>query len=128
MAIYLLDTSVIFDALNGKRRRAELLGDLLQRGHLLACCPINVIEIYAGLRPGEERLTEALLESLKYYPIIFPIARLAGLMKRDYAKKGTTLSTTHVTIAAVAIHYGLELMTDNRKHYPMRELALYPLP
>jgi len=127
MATYLLDTSVIIDTINGKRHREELLTELLEQGHLLACCPINVTEIYAGLRPSEELRTQELLESLKYYPISWPVARLAGLLKRDYGKKGITLATTDVTIAAVALHHKITLITDNLKHYPMKELSLYPL-
>jgi predicted nucleic acid-binding protein len=103
MAIYLLDTSVIIDTINGKRHRDQLLKELLYQGHLLACCAINVIEVYAGLRSHEEPHTSELLQSLQYYPITWPVARLAGLLKRDYSRKGVTLAATDVTIAAVAI-------------------------
>ena len=128
MATYLLDTSVIIDALNGKRGRDLLFKELLQQGHLLACCSINVTEVYAGLRPHEEPRTRELLESLQYFPIVWPVARLAGVLKRDYARKGITLATTDATIAAVALHHQLTLITDNLKHYPMKELSIYPLP
>ena len=128
MATYLLDTSIIVDALNGKRNRSQLLGELLQHGHLLACCAINVTEVYAGLRAHEETRTRELLESLQYYPVDWSVARLAGLLKRDYTRKGITLAATDVTIAAVALHYQLTLITDNLKHYPMKELRRYPLP
>ena len=128
MATYLLDTSVIIDALNGKRNRDRLCKDLLQQGHLLACCSINVTEVYAGLRRSEEEPTRELLESLQYFSIIWPVARLAGLLKRDYGRKGITLATTDVTIAATAIYHQLVLITDNLKHYPMRELSIYPPP
>jgi tRNA(fMet)-specific endonuclease VapC len=128
MATYLLDTSVIIDALNGKRKRDQILQELLLQGHLLACCPINVTEVYAGLRQHEEMRTRELLESLQYFPIGWPVARLAGLLKRDYAQKGVTLATTDVTVAAVAIHHQLTLITDNLKHYPMKELSVYPSP
>ena len=128
MAIYLLDTSVIIDIINGKRNRDQLLKKLLHQGHLLACCAINVTEVYAGLRSQEETRTSELLQSLQYYPIIWPVARLAGLLKRDCARKGATLAATDVTIAAVAIFHQLTLITDNVKHYPMKELNLYPLP
>jgi predicted nucleic acid-binding protein len=127
MATYLLDTSIIIDALNGKHRRALLLKELLQQGHLLACCSINVTEVYAGLREHEETRTWELLESLQYFAIDWPVARMAGLLKRDYSRKGVTLATTDVTIAAVAIHHQLTLITDNLKHYPMKELRRYPL-
>jgi hypothetical protein len=127
MATYLLDTSVIIDALNGKRGGDQLFKELLRQGHLLACCSINVTEVYAGLRSHEETRTRELLESLQYFPISWPVARLAGLLKRDYGRKGITLTTTDATIAAVTLHYELTLITDNLKHYPMKELSLYPL-
>jgi predicted nucleic acid-binding protein len=128
MATFLLDTSVIIDTLNGKRNRSQLLKDLAQQGHLLACCSINVTEVYAGVRPPEELRTAELLQSLQFYPVTWPIARLAGLLRRDHARKGVSLATSDVTIATVAIHHQLTLITDNLKHYPMKELTLYPLP
>jgi len=127
MPTYLLDTSVIIDVLNDKQARRALLLDLLNQGHLLACCPINVSEIYAGLRPKEETATEEFLRSLQYFDITWPIARLAGLLKRDYSKKGKTLTISDATIAAVALHHKLTVITDNVRDFPMKELAIYPL-
>jgi predicted nucleic acid-binding protein len=128
VAIYLLDTSVIIDALNGKRGRREFLLGLVKQGHLLACCPINVTEVYAGMRQKEEAATEEFLRSLEYYHLTWPVARLAGLLKRDLARKGTTLTVADATIAAVALVHELTLMTDNVKDFPMKDLTLYPLP
>jgi len=68
MATYLLDTSVIIDILNKKRRRDHLLLELLEAGHSLACCPINITEVYAGMRPEEEKATERFLRTLNLYP------------------------------------------------------------
>jgi predicted nucleic acid-binding protein len=53
MAVILLDSSVIFDHLNGRHGRSEFLEQLIDQGHILACCPVNVTEVYAGLRPDE---------------------------------------------------------------------------
>jgi len=128
MATFLLDTCVIIDALNNKRGRPALLLDLVRSGHVLACCPINITEVYAGMRPKEEAATEGFLASLQHFPIAPPAARLAGEFKRDYARKGTTLNLGDVIIAAVAIHNALTLLTDNTKDFPMAELSLYPLP
>lgn len=125
---YLLDTSVIIDAINGKRNRSELLADLVMTGgHTLACCPINVTEVYAGMRPHEEAVTEKLLASLVLLTVTFSIARLAGLLKRDYGKKGKVLTVADATIAAVAIHHRIPLITDNVKDFPMNELLLHRL-
>jgi predicted nucleic acid-binding protein len=127
MTTYLLDTSIIIDLLNGKRNRDALLRSLLSQGDLLACCPVNISEVYAGIRPKEEASTEAFLQSLDYYEITWDVAKRAGLLKRDYSKKGQTLSLPDTTIAAVALEYNLTLITDNLKHYPMPQLKLYPL-
>ena len=128
MAVFLLDTTVIVDALNAKRGRNELLLQLLEQRHLLACCSINVTEVYAGMRPHETKPTEALLRSLKFYEVTWEIARRAGELKNQWAKKGHTLALPDVTISAVALAHGLTLVTDNRKHFPMPELEFFLLP
>ena len=51
MAVFLLDTTVIVDTLNGKKARYEFLDALLAQRNLLACCSINVTEVFAGVRP-----------------------------------------------------------------------------
>ena len=127
MSTYLLDTNVIIDILNDKKGRRALLLDLLNQGHVLACCPINVSEIYAGLRPKEETATEEFLRSLQYFDITWPIARQAGLLKRDYSQKGKTLTISDATIAAVALHHKVTLITANVRDFPMKELTIYPL-
>jgi tRNA(fMet)-specific endonuclease VapC len=128
MAIILLDTSVIFDHLNGRFGRTALLGQLIEQGHVLACCPVNITEVYAGLRPGEETKTEGFIDSLECLPVTPAIARQAGLLRRDWRAKGYTLSYTDVTIAAVALGNQAPLLTDNKKHFPMPDLQLVQLP
>ena len=128
MATILLDTSVIFDHLNGRFGRTEFLDQLIEQGHLLACCPVNITEVCAGLLPREETKTEAFLNSLECLPVTAAIAKQAGLLRRDWRQKGQTLSYTDVTIAAVALSHEVPLLTDNRKHFPMPELKLLPLP
>jgi predicted nucleic acid-binding protein len=49
-------------------------------------------------------------------------------LRRDWQKKGQTLSYTDVTIAAVALSNEVPLLTDNRKHFPSPKLQLFPLP
>jgi predicted nucleic acid-binding protein len=105
-----------------------MLIDLLQQGAMLACCSVVVSEVYAGLRPGEEQRTAELLESLLYYEVNYAVAKRAGLYKRDYGKRGSTLSLTDCTMAAVAVENHLTLITDNVRNFPMKELSLFPFP
>jgi predicted nucleic acid-binding protein len=128
MAIYLLDTNIIIDAINAEKNRNQALIRLAEAGNVLACCPVNIAEVYAGVRPKEEQLTAEVLHSLKLYPVTFDVAELAGRLKRDYVKKGKTLGLTYTLVAAVALHHGLQLITDNVKDFPMPDLSIYHLP
>ncbi len=128
MAVFLLDTTVIVDTINRKKGRDEFLDGLLVHRNLLACCSINVTEVYAGMSPHEAKITGELLRSLKFYDVTWEIAQLAGELQNRWRKKGHSLSLPDVTIAAVALARGLTLLTDNRKHFPMPELVFRPLP
>jgi predicted nucleic acid-binding protein len=128
MAIFLLDTSVIVDAINGKRARGQFPDGLLEQRNLLACCSINVTEVYAGMRAHEAKVTEALLRSLRFFEVTWEIARRAGEMKSEWTKKGQALALPDVTIVAVSLAHGLILVTDNRKHFPMPELQFLTMP
>jgi predicted nucleic acid-binding protein len=128
MAIYLLDTSVIIDALNRKRDRWQLLEALVESGETLACSAMTVMEIYAGLRPHESISTQAFLDGLEHYTVDRELGRYAGLLKNEWAKQGRTLSAPDVIVAATALIHKLVLMTDNRKDFPMPQLAMYSLP
>jgi predicted nucleic acid-binding protein len=124
----LLDTTVIIDAINNRNGRSKLLDKLIGLGILLACCPINVTEVYMGMRPNEAEKTQELLASLEFYPVTWEIAKYAGELYREWRQKGQTLALPDLTVAALAISNGLQLATDNPKDFPMPELRLYPLP
>ena len=125
---YLLDSSVLIDALNGRNGRPELLTQISQQDILLACCAVNVTEVYMGMRTTEETKTKKFLRSLEFYPVTWEIAQLAGDLFRQWRQKGLTLGLADVTIAAVALTHKLVLVTDNRKHFPMPELQILQLP
>ena len=128
MSVCLLDSGILIDVLNGKRGRAELLSRLVRDGAELACCPINVTEIYAGLRSGEEEKTERLLRSLRFYEITWEVAKLAGSLQLDWRQQGRTLALPDATLAAVALANNLVLVTNNVRDFPMPELTTYPAP
>ena len=125
---YLLDSSVLIDVLNDRNGRPQLLAQVSRQNILLACCAVNVTELYMGMRPGEEARSGKFLRSLEFYPITWEVAQVAGDLFRQWRQKGQTLGMADVTIAAVAIIHKLVLVTDNRKHFPMPDLLLMPAP
>ena len=80
------------------------------------------------MRPAEERATEDFLRSLEFYTFDWQSARMSGLLKRDYARRGITLSLPDTAIAAIALLNNLTLITDNVKDFPMKDLSLFQLP
>jgi predicted nucleic acid-binding protein len=124
----LLDTSVLIDVLRLRNRRREWLAQLVRDGHTLSTTTLNIAELYAGMRSGEEAKTEALLAGLETHELNGSDARFAGKLKSVWARKGRTLTLEDTIVAAIAIERGCALVTDNRKDFPMPEVQLYPLP
>jgi len=124
MIEYLLDSNVLIWQLRDQEETVELLARLSKRG-ILACSVMSIVEIQAGVRRGEEKKTNALLDSLKAYDVTPAIANLAGKFIRDYRAKGITLDFVDSTVAATAVIHNLTLLTYNIKHYPMPEVKLY---
>jgi len=123
----LLDSNVIIDTLNDRNDRPRLLAELSHQDILLACCSINVTEVYMGMRPGEETKPRG---SAKF-----------GVLRRHLGGRHSSLVISSVNggrkVNACIIrcdysrrraHQKLMLVTDNRKHFPMPELQIVMLP
>ena len=123
----LLDTSVLIDTLRRRNGRREALAALVRAHESLATTSLNIAELYAGMRPGEEASTEALLDGLECLDLTGSAARLGGKLKYQWSKRGQTLSLADALIAAIALEARCVLLTDNRKDFPMPELQLYEL-
>ncbi len=124
MAGYLLDTTTIIDHLRGNKKINSYLEEIGQRGDIVGCCCINIAETYTGMKEKEREKTDKFIENLYYFKVTKEIAKLAGGLRQKYFKKGKTLATTDVIIAATAITYSLILITKNVKHYPFPELEI----
>jgi predicted nucleic acid-binding protein len=124
----LLDTSVLIDLLRNRNDRRNFVAGLLQANHTLATSVLNIAELYAGMLANERSITESLLNGLICLGISEQAARLGGQFKGTWAKRGHALTLADTLIAAVAIEEHCALLTDNRKHFPMPEVRLYPLP
>ncbi len=121
--LLLLDTTVLIDYLRG-RPVVERVGSLVERGDVLCTSPVNVEEIFRGLRPGEIEAVDDLFDGLRVVPIGRPEGRKAGEWRRRFAAGGTTLSQADCLIAAAAHTSAAVLATGNPRHFPMTEIEV----
>lgn len=112
----LFDTDVLVEYLRGRKRAVEYLEGLEPE---LCTSAITVAELYAGVRnEEEERSLGQFLLAFTVLPITREVARLGGLYRRDY-KPGHGTGLADALIAATARESGAELVTFNKRHFPM---------
>ncbi len=118
---FLLDTTILIELFRGRQEAVFFLDKLSQEGSLFVCA-IVVSEIYSGVRPAELPKVEEFLGVMGYIKIDYKTAKRAGLYKRDFQRKGITLSISDTLIAAAAVAHSLTLITKNVRHFPIEEL------
>lgn len=92
--------------------------------HVPWICPINVEEVLRGTDHEEEASVTRFLKGLRLATLGHAEGEMAERWRRDYARKGITLSQADCLIAAAAVSVGARLATGNPKHFPMAELNL----
>jgi len=115
----LVDTDVLIWILRGKKEVVEKFRKLVvQHNGLIFITPVQVAEIYAGLREKEKDKVISFLQSLRTIIIDYEIGKLAGEFMNKY-KKSHNLTLADSLIAASAKIHSCKLWTLNKKHYPM---------
>lgn len=124
----LLDTTILIDVLRGRPDALKRLGALRRRADVPFTTPINVEEIYRGLRDGERTAASRLFDGLRIIRIGRPEGIRAGDWRRWHAAAGVTLSQADCLVAAAAVSAGVPLATGNPRHFPMQELEIQHWP
>ena len=117
----LVDTDILIHFLRGRRKAKDFLSSLLDRSQIL-CSSITVAEIFAGIRPGEEEKTRALIDNLLVLDVTREVAERAGQYRRTI--RSQTLELDDCLIAATVFVHRSVLATGNGKHYPMRDIEV----
>ena len=85
---------------------------------------MSFAEIWAGVRPGEEAVTEAFFHARGEVVLDGVVGRRAGAyLSRHPRSHG--LQIADALVAAAASTAGLRLWTLNRRHYPMSGLVFH---
>jgi predicted nucleic acid-binding protein len=119
----LLDTTVLIDALRG-RPAAERVRRLRDEATIPWICAVNVEEVVRGAHPDEHQTVLPFLHAMRLAPLGSSEGELAGTWRRDFARRGVTLSQADCLIAAAAMAVGARLATANPRHFPMPELEV----
>ncbi len=120
---YLIDTDVLIEYLRGSDRAAEFLEKI--KGELLISA-ITVAELFSGARgPDELDALDQFMLAFEVVPVDERLARAGGQLRQEYhASHGVGLADA--LIAASAAEREAELVTFNRRHYPMIEEVTIP--
>ena len=119
----ILDTDIAIDFLRRRDYARDLLNHWAGEG-LLAISTLTHLEIYQGMKTGEEGATNAFLDGLVSVVVDIPIARQAGTMLGGLRSKGMTIGIADAIIAATALQFGAPLLTNNVEHYPFPDLKV----
>jgi predicted nucleic acid-binding protein len=117
----LLDTTVLVDALRG-RAAAARIRRLQDTETAPWVCAVNVDEVVRGVREHERDAVLSLLSGMHLAPLGRVEGTRAGDWRREFARKGITLSQADCLIAAAAVGVGARLATGNPKDFPMPEV------
>ena len=121
----LVDTDILIEVSRG--RDAAIVArwlELSTTDALILYSPVTAAELWAGARPPEYPVIEALFGALGCAPIDASIGHQAGEYMRRY-RKSHSVEVADALIAATAIANNAALWTRNRKHYPMKDLTFF---
>jgi predicted nucleic acid-binding protein len=115
----LVDTSILIDHLRGDERAHRLLTESQLRGEALAGSVLTKVEVLAGMRPEERVPTRRLLDAIEWLEVDDPLAERAGALAAQFVRSHPGVEVVDYVIAATVERLGAQLLTRNRKHFPM---------
>ncbi len=127
MKQYLIDSDVLMDFFKKQDYAVALIEKLVRQGYL-ATSILSITELRAGWNQEQtEYFLPRLYELLAIKNLNQKIAELAGEFRWEYKTKGISLPTVDTLIAATAILEKSQLVTRNKKDFPMKEIKFYPI-
>lgn len=114
-----VDTDVIIWVLrNDANIVARFERAVMETDGRLLITPIQLAEIYAGIRKNEEKKVADFMANFGMIEITNAVGIRAGRYLNDY-KKSHGISLADAMICAAAVENAHAVWTLNRKHYPM---------
>jgi predicted nucleic acid-binding protein len=121
--VYLIDTDVLGDLINGQEYAIEFLDNVLRPGFLLASA-VTYAEVYAGVfASSDPDLTRARIEHffatthIEIVSLAGEPARNAGLLYGSLVSRGLRTGLPDLLNASIAIVHDYTIVTRNVRHY-----------
>jgi predicted nucleic acid-binding protein len=115
MPVWILDSVTLIDWYCGRRGVRPYLTRILSGEERGSFSTISEVELWQGLRPGEEERHEAIFSLLERIPVDGDVARRAGQLRRQFGLE--RLSLPDAVIAASAALKGYRLLTRNTRDF-----------
>lgn len=115
----LLDSTVFIDVLRGLRSAVAFLNEAVEEDDELWSVTVVRTEVIAGMRPGEESTTFALLDAVRWEDVNIDLADEAGELARQYLKSHPGVDTVDFLLAAASQRLDARVCTSNVRHFPM---------
>jgi predicted nucleic acid-binding protein len=125
MSGVLVDTDNLIEVLRGRKPEvARLWAGAAAMATPLFYSPVTLAEVRHGMRGHERESTERVFSSLMSVPIEVEIGMRAGDYLRAF-HASHSMELGDALIAATASIHQLELWTQNRKHFPMKDVQFF---
>jgi predicted nucleic acid-binding protein len=122
MPTWMFDTVALIDYYHGRPGVLPYLESILDGQASGTFSTVTELELWQGIRPGEEERHEALLALLERVPLDGAIARRAGQLRRQIGLE--RLSLPDAAIAASADLSGCILLTRNTRDFVALEAMI----
>lgn len=127
MTKYLFDSDVLMDFFKKKDYAVSLVIKLTSKGKLVVSI-LSIAELTSGWSQEQvKNLLPSVYDLMEVLNINLSIAELAGKYRKGYGEKGVMLPLVDALIGATAILENCQLVTRNKKDYPMSEIRLYQI-
>jgi len=116
-----IDTDILIDLLRGVGETVDFLGEMENKGYLLATTIVNAFELYHGAYRSKRReenfgSTKKLLERLIVLGMSLRAAEAAGRIYAELEAEGQPIGLKDALMGAIALTRGYALATRNVEH------------
>lgn len=125
MSGILVDSDILIEVLRGRDIKvARTWAHNVAAERPLFYSPVTLAELRHGMRTQEREPTERLFSCLLCVPIDMEIGARAGDYLHAFHRSHAVELGDSLIAATASIHH-LELWTQNRKHFPMKDVQFF---